>query len=153
MASGTFQVEIKGLDKLTRAFDRAPQLSEPILQQAIAKSAAILASHTEPPNIPWRTGTMARSFNPATIGRLFARWYPRVDYAPHVQFGTKPHIIEPKNGKALYWKGAAHPVKRVNHPGSRPKKFMEKILSVSVSEINELFKNAGDAIVSAIGKS
>jgi hypothetical protein len=30
----------------------------------------------------------------------------------------RPHKIIPKNKKALYWKGASHPVRSVNHPGS-----------------------------------
>jgi phage virion morphogenesis protein len=41
-------------------------------------------------------------------------------YAAIHQFGgkTKAHRIEARNGKALAWPGAKHPVKGVNHPGS-----------------------------------
>ncbi|MFA7174567.1 MAG: phage virion morphogenesis protein [Kiritimatiellia bacterium] len=44
-----------------------------------------------------------------------------VAYAAIHQLGgqTKPHVIRPKNGKALFWPGASHPVKSVNHPGSK----------------------------------
>ena len=45
-------------------------------------------------------------------------------YAPAVEFGTRAHIIRAKNKKALYWKGATHPVKQVNHPGSRAKPYL-----------------------------
>lgn len=31
---------------------------------------------------------------------------------------SSPHRIVPKTKKALYWKGAKHPVRSVNHPGS-----------------------------------
>lgn len=31
---------------------------------------------------------------------------------------TRPHVIVPKNRQMLYWDGARHPVRRVNHPGS-----------------------------------
>ena len=43
-----------------------------------------------------------------------------VVYAAIQQFGgkTAPRIIYPKNKKALFWPGAKHPVKKVNHPGS-----------------------------------
>ncbi|MDG4475430.1 phage virion morphogenesis protein [Thiovibrio frasassiensis] len=36
------------------------------------------------------------------------------------QFGgkTKPHVIKPKNKKALAWPGGRHPARAVNHPGS-----------------------------------
>jgi phage gpG-like protein len=42
-------------------------------------------------------------------------------YAAIHQLGghTGPRVIRPKKGKALYWPGARHPVKKVNHPGSR----------------------------------
>lgn len=45
-------------------------------------------------------------------------------YAKGVEDGTKPHIIRPKNKKFLHWKGAMHPVKLVNHPGSKPKPYL-----------------------------
>jgi hypothetical protein len=34
------------------------------------------------------------------------------------EFGTRPHVIEPKTKQALAWPGGRHPVKRVNHPGT-----------------------------------
>ncbi|AWZ48376.1 hypothetical protein C3495_05880 [Clostridiaceae bacterium 14S0207] len=42
-----------------------------------------------------------------------------VDYGEILEEGSKPHVITPKNGKALYWKGAAHPVREVHHPGTK----------------------------------
>jgi phage virion morphogenesis protein len=41
-------------------------------------------------------------------------------YAAIHQLGghTGPHIIRPKGRGALFWPGAAHPVKLVRHPGS-----------------------------------
>ena len=32
--------------------------------------------------------------------------------------GSRPHVIEAKNKQALHWRGARHPVKRVQHPGT-----------------------------------
>jgi hypothetical protein len=38
--------------------------------------------------------------------------------------GTKgPYPIQPKRKRALYWKGAQHPVKRVMHPGLKAQGF------------------------------
>lgn len=42
-----------------------------------------------------------------------------VYYGIFLEYGTRPHIINPKNKKALYWKGADHPVKKVMHPGTQ----------------------------------
>ena len=47
-----------------------------------------------------------------------------IKYARGVEEGTRPHTIRAKNKKALYWKGAKHPVKSVRHPGSRAKPFL-----------------------------
>ena len=47
-----------------------------------------------------------------------------IKYAPHVEYGTKAHIIRPKNKRFLYWEGAKHPVKKVNHTGSKAKPFL-----------------------------
>lgn len=49
-------------------------------------------------------------------------------YAAYVELGTGPHVIYPKDKQALYWKGAAHPVGKVNHPGSRPRPFLRPAL-------------------------
>ncbi len=147
-------VKINGLDKLVSAFERAPQIAEPIYQTAINKSAAVLASHTVSGVVPWKTGTLARSFDPVTIGRLFAKWYPRVNYARILDQGgkTAPHEIRPRNGKALFWRGASHPVKVVHHPGSRFKArhYMKKIASLSREQINGIFKQALKDVISKI---
>ena len=50
------------------------------------------------------------------------------EYAGFVHDGTEPHVIEAKAGGALYWKGARHPVKRVNHPGYRGNPFLRDAL-------------------------
>lgn len=42
-----------------------------------------------------------------------------VKYAPIIEDGSRPHVILPRNKKALFWVGARHPVKKVNHPGTR----------------------------------
>lgn len=51
-----------------------------------------------------------------------------VDYGEILEDGSKPHVITPKNGKALYWRGAAYPVKKVNHPGTKGFKTIETTL-------------------------
>src|SRR5258706_247497 len=122
-----FQLRIQGLPELTAKLAHAPQIAAPILQRALAASQAILAKYTIKGIVPWRTGFLVQSFRAeVTTGML--RWFPTASYAPHVQFGTKPHVILPKNKKALYWPGAAHPVRKVNHPGSKGYAFMERIL-------------------------
>lgn len=42
-----------------------------------------------------------------------------VQYGRYLEEGTPPHVIKPKNKKALNWYGASHPVKEVKHPGTK----------------------------------
>jgi HK97 gp10 family phage protein len=52
-----------------------------------------------------------------------------VEYAADVEYGTAPHVIYPKDKKALFWPGAAHPVAKVNHPGTRAQPFMRPAIA------------------------
>ena len=67
-----------------------------------------------------------------------------IKYARGVEEGTRPHIIRAKNKKALYWKGARHPVKSVRHPGSRAKPFLipafEKEKEVLIRDLEKVIK-------------
>lgn len=47
-----------------------------------------------------------------------------VKYARWVEEGTGPHVILPRNKKALFWPGADHPVRMVNHPGTRSRPYL-----------------------------
>jgi hypothetical protein len=118
-----FQVQVSGLDQLVGKLKEAPSIAAPILQRALSASQAILAKHTVKGVVPWRTGFLTQSFR-AELTSGMLRWFPTASYAPYVEFGTKPHVIEPKDKKALYWPGAAHPVRKVNHPGTPANDFM-----------------------------
>lgn len=149
MADIAFNVEIVGLPQLVAKLQAAPSIAAPILQRALSASGAILAKHTVKGVVPWRTGFLTQSFRAElTAGML--RWFPTANYAPYVEFGTKPHTILPKDKKALYWPGAAHPVGKVNHPGTKPNQFMERIVAQSQEEINAQFGIALQQITAAL---
>ena len=67
-----------------------------------------------------------------------------IKYARGVEEGTRPHTIRAKNKKALYWKGAKHPVKSVRHPGSKAKPFLipafEKEKEVLIRDLEKIIK-------------
>jgi len=52
-----------------------------------------------------------------------------VKYAPFIEFGTEAHTITPDTAEALFWEGADHPVKKVDHPGTDPQPFLRKALN------------------------
>ncbi len=47
------------------------------------------------------------------------------EYGIFLEEGTKPHEIRPRNGKALFWTGADHPVKKVKHPGTKERPLLK----------------------------
>jgi hypothetical protein len=144
-----FSVRIQGLDQLVGKLREAPSIAAPILARALSASQAILAKHTTKGVVPWRTGFLVQSFRAEqTTGML--RWFPTASYAPYVQFGTKPHVILPKDKKALYWPGADHPVKRVNHPGTAANDFIGRIVAASQGEIDATFGKALEMIAAQI---
>lgn len=75
--------------------------------------------------VPVKKGTLRRSItsrveqggNRGIVGT-------NLSYARPVNDGSRPHIITAKKAKALSWKGALHPVRSVNHPGTRPNDFV-----------------------------
>ena len=144
-----FSVKVVGLDELVARLRQSPQIVAPILQRALSASAAILAKNTTKATVPWRTGFLTQSFR-AEMSAAMLRWFPTASYAPYVEFGTAPHVILPKSAKALYWPGAAHPVARVNHPGTKPNAFMERIVAASQGEIDTTFVTALGQITRAL---
>jgi hypothetical protein len=144
-----FTVTITGLTALVAKLKESPTIAAPILQRALSASGAVLAKYTTRATVPWRTGFLTQTFKAElTTGML--RWFPTASYAPFVEFGTKPHMIYPKDKMALYWPGAAHPVKSVSHPGTKANPFMERIVEASQDEINEQFAAALGQITAAI---
>jgi phage virion morphogenesis protein len=55
---------------------------------------------------------------------------------------TKPHVIRPKNKKALAWPGARNPARAVNHPGSEIP--ARRFLGISRQDRDRILEVAGD---------
>jgi len=66
------------------------------------------------------------------------------EYGKWIEFGTPPHIISPKNKKALKFKvgGKEVIVKKVKHPGTRPNPFVRTAINTKLQNIiiEELIK-------------
>ena len=77
---------------------------------------------------PTNEGRLAGSFELFKIDELTWRIATAVEYASYVHEGTPPHEIVPLHAQALFWEGAEHPVKRVNHPGTQPNPFIDRAI-------------------------
>lgn len=69
------------------------------------------------------TGTdLGGNVSSLTMAKILAG--TNVDYAASVEKGSSAHTIEAKDAGALFWPGAAHPIGKVQHPGTAPYPFM-----------------------------
>lgn len=60
-----------------------------------------------------------------------AHVFSDVEYAPYVNDGTRPHIIRPKNAKALRFRVGGQVVyaRVVHHPGTKARPFLDRALA------------------------
>lgn len=87
------------------------------------------------------TGSFKNSIRHDEYDETHVLIYSDKNYAPHLEYGTRPHVIRPKTKKALFWEGAEHPVKVVHHPGTKEYAPFRKGLLGSQSEVVEYVKN------------
>ena len=59
-----------------------------------------------------------------------------------IEFGSRPHIIRPKNNKLLFWPGAKYPVKEVKHPGTPAFRVLGDAVEVASLQTGEIFEKA-----------
>ena len=106
----------------------------------VVKNSAFNIERNAKSSVNVKTGHLIRSIS-TKMGDMEATIHTsNLKYAPMVEFGTRPHIIRAKNKKALYWKGASHPVKQVNHPGSKAKPYLIPAFEKEIDQILEKLK-------------
>ena len=116
------------------------------MQSAIVASQAILAKFTTAATVPVRTGYLLQNWG-FEVGSLMARWYPKAQYAPYVEFGTAPHIIKPVNARVLANAKTGEIFGTlVHHPGTKANPFMERIVASAQPDIDTLFAQALEKI-------
>ena len=59
-----------------------------------------------------------------------------------IEFGSRPHIIRPKNNKLLFWPGARYPVKEVKHPGTPAFRVLGDAVEEASIHTDEIFEKA-----------
>ena len=121
------KINVNEIDKFAVELIELSEKSKGNVQKAIKKSAFNIESQAKKnlaSNKSVVTGHLRRSIA-TKMGDLEATIHTsNVKYAVIVEKGSKAHVVRPKNKKALYWKGATHPVKQVKHPGSKAKPYL-----------------------------
>ena len=115
------------LNKFSAEIPKLYEKNEALVRQTVKNSAFNIQKNAKSnltKNKSVDTGHLRRGVSTDIRGLGATIHTSNIKYAPGVEYGTKAHIIRPKNKKVLYWKGAKHPVKKVNHPGSKAKPFL-----------------------------
>lgn len=128
--------------KLADAMRQSAQNSETTTQSVLVQSANYIKSDMES-RVPVRTGRLKQSIAiKVETDRVIIG--PNTEYAAYVEFGTKPHVIEAKKGKALAFMGPNGRVfvKKVNHPGTRPHPYVRPAFEDWVDTLGALAAQA-----------
>ena len=121
------KIDADELNKFSIEIPKLYEKNEALVRQTVKNSAFNIqksAKSNLTKNKSVDTGHLRRGISTDIRGLVATIHTSNIKYAPGVEYGTKAHIIRPKNKKVLYWKGAKHPVKKVNHPGSKAKPFL-----------------------------
>ena len=132
-------IKIEGLSQ--KDFDRLIRTARRAIALAIKYTATEVWGNVRK-EAPVDHGRLAGSFQLEKVDDLSYRIWSGVEYAWAVHEGTNPHVIEPKNKKALYWKGAKYPVKRVMHPGIKANPYADRAVEQASSRMNEFISRA-----------
>jgi hypothetical protein len=167
--SNLFEIKIEKLPELRQSFKRFPTVAAPILSRTINMALALLGGEALQ-EVPVKTTNLRKSFKTmlASPTSLVGAFWPTAKYAPYVEYGTRPHIIRPKNARVLAWesgfrgmttskggkryyanKTSANFAAYVNHPGTKPNPFMERIIARTEGKINDLFSRALEQILAS----
>jgi len=95
-----------------------------------------------------RTGDLKASIV-KEVSALEAFIGSRLSYAPHVEYGTRPHEIRPVRARALRFTIESQVVfaMRVQHPGTRAQPFVRETGMKLVNRVSELWSKAFREIV------
>lgn len=139
-------IKTKGLAELQRFLDQLPaKVERNVLRGALRAGANVLKPLAQA-GIRSRSGQTARSIKVRSNARgsaVTASLYTSSFKARFLEYGTKPHRIEPKNRKALSIGGLYYD--GVNHPGARPYPFLRPAMDqgapAAVVAVGEYMKN------------
>lgn len=174
-------ISVEGMDQLAGQFKRITETARgQELRDALLEAAREIRDESQrrAPVAPYATRQGGREIAPGGLKSSF-RASPGRQYktflqafalslgrlAPHthlVHFGTKPHAIQPKNGKkmriaarAFAWLSRVGDQVRtkVFHPGSRPNPFMSDAVKAKRTAIKRLLERRVKAAFDALARA
>ena len=138
------QIRVNGIDAAKGQLRSLPEAIEASVIRQMAQIAYDSAERGADAHT--KTGAMRQSLFARAIpkGREVGHDLQRAPHALFVQFGTRPHVIEPSKKKALRWPsgGAFAFAKRVNHPGYRGDAYLARAADDAVRQFAAIVDRA-----------
>lgn len=149
----TVTFKFRNAKQMAKAFRQAPEFAKKIYGNTI-RAATIATFSKRNKFVPRDTGQLRATMQFSVDSRkIRGKIFPTKDYSIYVHEGTRPHTIRVRNKKVLANKRTGEFFgKQVNHPGTKPNPFLEKMMKASKNEVNQLFKLANNLIFSKISK-
>ena len=145
-----FEVAITGIAELMARCRAVGANAQPLTNAAVAKVSFEIQRDIRA-EAPHRTGALQRSVLVENMGDS-AAVSANEKYAIYVEKGTDPHVIVPVKKKALFWKGALHPVAMVNHPGTKANPFFKRGLDKAQPYIDATFGAVRASIIAQLAE-
>jgi len=147
-----FYLKIEGLEELQARLRTASAQVHGELVGAMWRSVFTVERNVKM-RTPVDTGRLRSSIgsNVEALGGAVTGYIgTNVEYAPHVEFGTGPHVIVPRRARCLHWvsKAGEHVfAMRVQHPGTKARRMFQEGLEASEDEVVRHFEGAAERIV------
>jgi hypothetical protein len=149
-------IRFSGVDAIRRQMSRlVPDLSREVTaktaQQIYEQARAGADRHT-------KTGALVRSLQIQRLGDARYAVGHDLQMAPHalfVHWGTKPHLIRPKDKKALRWVGSNGYVfaKIVHHPGYKGDPYLARAREAVARRFSTIAREAWANLTGRLNRS
>lgn len=111
-----------------------------VRMRAAMREAVLYAQRQIVGRTPADTGRLRASIGIGAVTDVYGEIKTSLPYASDVEFPTRPHQIRPRRAKALSWPGAQHPVRMVNHPGTKGAHMFERTAASEQAAIIGIFQ-------------
>jgi len=139
-------IKIKNLPQIQAKLRAMPVAMTTELRTAVQQTLAKVTRETikeSPVNKSTGGGNLRQSISSALTGTASGKLIVNSDYGIYVHEGTAPHIILPKNKKALAnVRGGQFFGKKVHHTGTRANPFLHRAVENSTEEVQNYFQEA-----------
>lgn len=127
-------LEIRNVSQLQHKLRALPEEVHDAVVEAVQEEGVRIRDQARE-NAPMDEGDLRRSIRKRRLERgLDARVGTRLYYAKFIEFGTKSHLIRPKDPGSVLAGGEFGPVKFARHPGTPARPFLQPAAEASRKE-------------------